>query len=86
MRAFRNILCLSLLSVLLSGCASFWHELRPHRIHRINRQPPPSWDPEFSQMSTSPSLKLVQRDRSVTPSRLTANQAKISVARGQSAR
>jgi hypothetical protein len=31
-----------------SGCASFWHELQPHRLHRINRGPAPSLDPEFS--------------------------------------
>lgn len=30
-----------------SGCA-LWHELQPHRLHRLNRTAPPHLDPEFS--------------------------------------
>ena len=86
MRAYRNLLCLSLLSINLCGCANLWHELQPHRMRRINRVPPPSWDPEFSQTSSSPALSLVRSDRSVTPSRLTVNRADVIVVRGQTAR
>ena len=85
MGSYRKILLLSLLSVTLCGCASVWHELQPHRLHRINSGPAPSWDPEFSQTSVSRSLLLVQRDNSARPPVLTANRADVTVARGQSA-
>ncbi len=84
MRAYRNLLCLSLLTVMLSGCAGIWHELQPHRMRRINRVPAPSWDPEFSQTSTSTELKFVRYEQSVTPTRLSVNHAHVVVSRGQS--
>lgn len=31
----------------ISGCA-FFHDLQPHRLHRLNRQPAPALDPEFT--------------------------------------
>ncbi len=37
----------------LPGCASLLHELQPHRMHRINRNPPPSTDPEFTSLPPS---------------------------------
>jgi len=30
------------------GCADMWHNLQPHRLHRMNRGPAPTLDPEFS--------------------------------------
>lgn len=82
----RKILLLSLLSVTLSGCANFWHDLQPHRLKRLNTGPAPSWDPEFSQTSASRSLLLARRsDPARRPAVLTANRADVTVARGQSA-
>ncbi len=34
--------------LMTSGCASFWHDMQPHRLRRLNRHPAPSMDPEFS--------------------------------------
>ncbi|MBI1345857.1 hypothetical protein GC163_06165 [bacterium] len=39
-----------------SGCASFWHDLQPHRLRRLNRGPAPSMDPEFSAARPTSSL------------------------------
>jgi hypothetical protein len=36
------------LFVLQMGCAAIWHELKPHRMQRLNRGPAPSIDPEFT--------------------------------------
>jgi hypothetical protein len=36
------------LALLVSGCASLMHDLKPHRLRRLNRGPAPSLDPEFS--------------------------------------
>ena len=84
MCSYRKILLLSLLSITLCGCSDLWHNLQPHRIHRINSGPPPSWDPEFSQTSASRSLLLTQRIAPPKPAVLTANKADVTVARGQS--
>ncbi len=35
----------------LMGCASILHELKPHRLHKLNRHPAPSMDPEFTSLS-----------------------------------
>ena len=85
MCSYRKILLLSLLSVTLCGCASLWHDMQPHRLRRINRVPPPSLDPEFSQTAASRSLLLARRDNSTRSPVLTANKADVTVARGQSA-
>ncbi|MEK6259242.1 MAG: hypothetical protein AABP62_11560 [Planctomycetota bacterium] len=85
MSSYRKILLLSLLSVMQCGCSTFWHDLQPHRMRRINSGPAPSWDPEFSQTSASRSLLLAQRDYLTRPPVLTANRADVTVARGQSA-
>lgn len=85
MCSYRKILMLSLLTVMQFGCSTFWHDLQPHRMRRINSGPPPSWDPEFSQTSVSRSLLLVRRDTSAKPAVLTANRADVTVARGQNA-
>ncbi|MDP1799127.1 MAG: hypothetical protein Q8K78_16660 [Planctomycetaceae bacterium] len=46
----------------LMGCASFWHDLKPHRMHRLNRHPAPSLDPEFTSLtpSTAPTILRAQ--------------------------
>ncbi|MBC8115275.1 MAG: hypothetical protein H7062_12900 [Candidatus Saccharimonas sp.] len=85
MSSYRKILLLSLLTVMQCGCSTFWHDLQPHRMRRINSGPAPSWDPEFSQTSASRSLLLVRRDHSAKSAVLTANKADVTVARGQSA-
>ncbi|HET6423996.1 MAG TPA: hypothetical protein VFG20_09955 [Planctomycetaceae bacterium] len=38
--------------VSMAGCASMMHELQPHRLNRLNRNPPPSMDPEFTSVTT----------------------------------
>jgi hypothetical protein len=50
--AVRNwrMLTLCLLSASLTGC-TLWHDLQPYRLNRLNRVPPPTLDPEFSQVA-----------------------------------
>ncbi|MBX3452022.1 MAG: hypothetical protein KF777_20875 [Planctomycetaceae bacterium] len=55
---FLTLLGLLVLVGSLSGCASFWYDLKPHRLHRMNRGDPPSLDPEFS--ATPPSTENVR--------------------------
>jgi hypothetical protein len=80
----RNIVVLLLLTSFTSGCASFWYELKPHRLKRWNRGPAPSLDPDFTQSDRSSETRLVrlERDRSRTPG-MTANRAEVTLARGQ---
>ena len=85
MSSYRKIALLSLLTVMLCGCANIWHELQPHRLRRMNSGPAPSWDPEFSQTSASRSLLLVKRREPAKTPVLTANKAGVTVARGQNA-
>lgn len=44
----------------LMGCASVLHELKPHRLHRLNRHPAPSQDPEFTSRTPSQSLTILR--------------------------
>ncbi len=44
----------------LIGCASLLHELKPHRLHRLNRHPAPSQDPEFTSLSPSQSPTILR--------------------------
>ncbi len=49
MSVVRRVLLLTgLLAVALgvSGCASFWHDLQPHRLQRLNRGPGMPTGPE----------------------------------------
>lgn len=50
--AFRRwcVSIVALWSLTGSGCA-LWHELQPHRLHRLNRVAPPHLDPEFTRLS-----------------------------------
>lgn len=50
---------LALLTVeLVGGCASVFHDLKPHRLRRLNRGPAPALDPEFSAV-THPAESIV---------------------------
>lgn len=45
------LLVMLLTASCVTGCASFWHDLKPHRLHRLNRHPAPSLDPEFTSLT-----------------------------------
>lgn len=63
--------------VLNAGCSSFWHDLKPHRLQRLNRCPAPSLDPEFIHYKRKSQTGLVKK---IPPSRsatLSANSAEI---------
>jgi len=53
-----RLVCLALVLPFSSGCA-LWHELQPHRLHRLNRVPAPHLDPEFSQTDRDAAIRLV---------------------------
>lgn len=44
----RALLLAGLIAVALSaaGCSTIWHELQPHRLHRLNRGPGMPTGPE----------------------------------------
>lgn len=83
MHSYRNTALLMLLASMLCGCANLWHDMKPHRIRRLNRIPAPSWDPEFSSKSRSLSTQFVSRNPAGKPAVLTANSAEVTLARGQ---
>lgn len=74
---------MSILTGLLSGCASIRHELQPHRLNRMNRVPAPSFDPEFTRSERPPKGRLVRLEGGDRQASLTANRADIILARGQ---
>lgn len=53
-----RFLILSMLPLAFNGCA-LWHEMQPHRLHRLNRVPAPHLDPEFSQADKKAETRLV---------------------------
>ncbi|MBM4076295.1 MAG: hypothetical protein FJ267_11730 [Planctomycetes bacterium] len=53
MAGFRTTILTGLLVIQVCGCASIWHELKPHRLRRLNRTTAPSLDPEFTRMDSS---------------------------------
>ena len=62
MRRRIPLLLFILLVSQLAGCALL-HELQPHRLHRWNRGPAPSLDPEFTTMKAdepSPVIRAQQ--------------------------
>lgn len=64
------------------GC-SILHELKPHRMQRMNRGPAPSLDPEFSHWKpASPSLFAEKVSPSNRPT-LSANSAEVATVRAQ---
>lgn len=66
------------------GCASFWHDLKPHRLNRLNRGAAPSLDPEFSHRSRMGTTKLVHRNTTRKAPVLSVNTAEVSTVRAQS--
>lgn len=63
------LVAVCLLTVPLSGCA-LWHNLQPHRLHRLNRVPPPHLDPEFTRVDSPMSAEsMVLRAQNDSPDR-----------------
>jgi hypothetical protein len=82
MASCRNILVLLLLTSFTCGCASFWHDLQPHRLRRLNRGSAPSLDPDFTYSTRGARNQLVRLDGPRDPA-MTANCAEVTLARGQ---
>lgn len=82
-RSCRNVVLALLLATISSGCASFWHDLKPHRLRRFNRHPAPSLNPEFSSSQRPSSIKLVSLDQARQSAKVTANQADFVVTNEQ---
>ncbi len=83
-KSCRNILLMSLLASFTCGCASFWHDMQLHRLGRLNRGAPPSFNPEFSQSTRSANNRLVRIEGPRKGAEMTANRADVTLARGQS--
>jgi len=81
----RTILTCALVCSIMSnlGCASFWHDLQPYRLQRLNRGPAPSLDPEFSQRTRANKTQLVKRTTPRKAPTLSANSAEIATVRAQ---
>ena len=68
--AVRNwrLVVLCLVPLAFSGC-TLWHELQPHRLHRLNRVSPPHLDPEFTlreSLTDEPVIVRAQNETDVT--------------------
>ena len=86
MTSSRTVLLSAILCSLIFnlGCSSFWHEMQPHRLNRLNRGPAPSLDPEFSYRSRDTKTKLAKKDASSRDAKLSVNSAEIAHVRAQS--
>lgn len=82
-KSCRNILLASLLASFTCGCASFWHDLQPHRLRRLNRGAAPSLNPDFTQSDRSVGTRLVNLSAPRKSAEMTANCAEVTLARGQ---
>ncbi len=60
------------------GCASFWYDLQPYRLQRLNQGPAPTLDPEFTQKTRMGSTQLVRQVRSQKKTTISANQAEVA--------
>ena len=82
----RTILSCALVGSLLMnlGCTSFWHDLKPSRLHRLNRGAAPSLDPEFSHREQRSATHLAKRHAPVKTPTISANTAEIAMIRAQS--
>jgi hypothetical protein len=54
MKPLKLLLLLAVLLETSGGCASVFHDLKPHRLRRLNRGPAPQLDPEFSAIDKKP--------------------------------
>lgn len=66
------------------GCESVWHELKPHRLQRLNRGPAPSLDPDFSSINSKRSTNIAQTVRGSKPATISVNSAEVVHVRAQS--
>lgn len=82
-KSWRNILLASLLASFTCGCASFWHDLQPHRLRRLNRGAAPSLNPDFTQSDRPIGTRLVNLSAPRKSAEMTANCAEVTLARGQ---
>ena len=83
-KSCRDVVSALLLASFNCGCASFWYDLQPHRLQRLNRIPAPSFNPDFTQSTLPANTRLVRLEGSPTPAEMTANRAEVILARGQS--
>ena len=76
----RTLLTCALMCSMITnlGCASFWYDLQPSRLHRMNQGPAPTLDPEFTQKTRKDSTHLVKQVRSHKKSTISANQAEVT--------
>ncbi len=86
MTSSRTILSCALLGALTlnAGCTNIWHNLRPHRLQRLNRGPAPSLDPEFSSLHRKMPTRIAKRCSPTAAPKMTANCTEIAVVRAQS--
>lgn len=82
-KSWRHILLASLLAMFTCGCASVWHDLKPHRLRQWNRGDAPSMDPDFTSISPTSRTGLVRVDRPGKQAEMSANCAEVTLARGQ---
>ena len=82
----RTILSCALLGALSLnvGCSSFWYNLQPYRLQRLNRGPAPSLDPEFSSQDRENQTRIAQQEPPLSPARISANSPETVVVRAQS--
>jgi hypothetical protein len=59
MKPLKLLLLLAVLLESTGGCASMFHDLKPHRLRRLNRGPAPQLDPEFSAIDAQPAEAVV---------------------------
>ena len=67
-----------------AGCASIWHELKPYRLHRLNRGPAPSLDPGFMSYKSKSQMGLVKQIPPAKHPTVSVNSAEVVTVRAQS--
>lgn len=55
-----GLLVILLTASSLTGCSSLWHEMQPHRLHRLNRHQAPSLDPEFTSITPAQQATIMR--------------------------
>ena len=66
------------------GCESIWHELKPHRMQRLNRGPAPSIDPDFGSIGPKRSTSLADTGLPTEAATVSVNRAEVTHIRAQS--